>query len=64
MLLTKPEKELFKQLERDYKDMKCDLKEQAIIIQDIGDSRSKRVPWLHDLTGFLYHMTTLKDEEI
>ena len=22
------------------------------------------MPWLHDLTGFPYHLTTLKDEEI
>jgi hypothetical protein len=22
------------------------------------------VPWLHDLTGFPYHLTILKDEEI
>ena len=22
------------------------------------------MPWLHDLTGFLSHLTTLKDEEI
>ncbi|KAE8445096.1 hypothetical protein EG329_013811 [Mollisiaceae sp. DMI_Dod_QoI] len=48
----------------DYKDVKCDLEEQATVVQDIGDSRSERVPWLHDLTGFPYHLTTLKDEEI
>jgi Lhr-like helicase len=64
MSLTEPEKELFKQLEKDYKNVKCDLEEQATVVQDIGDSRSERVPWLHDLTGFPYHMTTLKDEEI
>jgi hypothetical protein len=64
MSLTEPEKELFKQLEKDYKDVKCDLKEQATVVQDIGDSRSKRVPWLHDVTGFPYHLTMLKDEEI
>ena len=43
MSLTEPEKELFKQLKKDYKDMKCDLKEQVIIIQDIRDLRLKRV---------------------
>jgi hypothetical protein len=64
VLLTQPEKELFKKLEKDYKDVKCDIKEQATIVQDIGDSRSERVPWLHDLTGFPYHLTTLKDKEI
>ena len=30
--LTELEKELFKQLEKDYKDVKCDLKEQATIV--------------------------------
>ena len=44
--------------------MKCDLKEQVTIVQDIRDSRSERVPWLHDVTKFPYHVTTLKDEEI
>jgi Lhr-like helicase len=62
--LKETEKVLFEKLEQDYKDVKCDLKEQATIVQDIGDSRSERVPWLHDLTGFPYHLTTLKDEEI
>jgi hypothetical protein len=32
MLLIEPEKELFKQLEKDYKDMKYNLKEQATIV--------------------------------
>ena len=44
--------------------MKCDLEEKATVVQDIGDPRSKRAQWLHDLTGFLHHLTTLKDEEI
>jgi hypothetical protein len=43
VLLTQLEKELFEKLEKDYKNIKCDLKEQAIIVQDIGDSRSERV---------------------
>jgi hypothetical protein len=32
MSLIELEKELFKQLEKDYKDVKCDLKEQATIV--------------------------------
>jgi hypothetical protein len=32
MSLTEPEKELFKQLEKDYKDMKCDIEEQATVV--------------------------------
>jgi hypothetical protein len=31
-VLTQPKKELFKKLERDYKDIKCDLEEQATIV--------------------------------
>ena len=62
--LTKTEEELFVKLEKDYDDVKVDIEEQANIVHDIGDSRSERVPWLHDLTGFPYHLTTLKDEEI
>lgn len=64
LTLTKAEKDLFVKLEKDYEDVKVDLKEQARIVHDIGDSRSEQVPWLHDLTGFLYHMPNLKDEEI
>ncbi|KAE8448571.1 hypothetical protein EG329_008996 [Mollisiaceae sp. DMI_Dod_QoI] len=63
-LLTQPEKKLFEKLEQDYKDVKCDFEEQIIVVQDIGDLKSERVLWLHDLTGFPYHLTTLKDEEI
>jgi hypothetical protein len=54
---------LFEKLEKDYKDIKCNLEEQVTIVQDIGDSRSERVPWLYDLTGFPYYIATLKDEE-
>ena len=64
MPVIEPEKELFEKLERDYKDVKCDLEEQVTIVQGIGDSRSERVPWLYNVTGFPYHNTTLKDEEI
>ena len=62
--LTKTEEELFAKLEKDYDDVKVDIEEQASIVHDVGDSRSERVPWLHDLTGFPYHMYTLKDEGI
>jgi orsellinic acid/F9775 biosynthesis protein OrsD/helicase-like protein/RAD3-like DEAD/DEAH box helicase len=64
LLLTQPEKELFEKLEKDYKDVKGDLKEQATIVQDIGDSRSERVPWLHDVIRSPSHLITLKDKEI
>jgi len=62
--LTKTEEELFVKLEKDYDDVKVDIEEQASIVHDIRDSRSERVPWLHDLTHFPSHMITLKDEEI
>jgi hypothetical protein len=42
-LLKETKKVLFKKLEQDYKDIKYDLKEQAIIVQDIRDSRSEKV---------------------
>jgi superfamily II DNA helicase RecQ len=64
VLLSQPEKDLFVKLEKDYKDIKVDIEEQAGIVYDIGDSRSERVPWLHDLTGFPYHISNLKGEEI
>ena len=32
VLLTQPEKELFKKLEKEYKDVKCDLEEQATVV--------------------------------
>ena len=32
ILVTEPKKELFEKLEKDYKDVKCDLKEQATIV--------------------------------
>jgi hypothetical protein len=44
--------------------VKCDLEEQATVVQDIRDSRAERVPWLHDLMGFPSHLATLKDKEI
>jgi hypothetical protein len=62
--LSQPEKDLFVKLEKDYKDVKVDIKEQASIVYNIRDSRSERVPWLHNLTGFPYHMPNLKGEEI
>jgi hypothetical protein len=62
--LTRPEKELFKKLEKDYRNMKYNLEEQVIIVQDIGDSRSERIPWLHDVIRSPPYLTSLKDEKI
>ena len=50
-------------LEKDYKDVKGDIEEQANIVHDFGDSRSERVLWLERM-AFPYHTITLKDEEI
>jgi hypothetical protein len=41
--LKETKKVLFEKLEQDYKDIKYDLEEQVIIVQDIGDSRSEKV---------------------
>ena len=63
-VLLQPEKDLFIKLEKDYKVTKVDIKEQASIVYNIRASRSERVPWLHNLTRFLYYMSILKDKEI
>jgi hypothetical protein len=57
------EKVLFERLEEDYKGVKDDIKEQASIVHDFGDSRSARVPWLEQ-TDFPFHLAKLKDKEI
>jgi hypothetical protein len=54
---------LFTKLKEDYIDIKEDIEEQASIVYDFRDSRSKRVLWLK-LTAFLYHIITLKNKEI
>ncbi|KFY69216.1 hypothetical protein V496_00425 [Pseudogymnoascus sp. VKM F-4515 (FW-2607)] len=61
--LKEEEKDLFIKLENDYLDVKGDIEKQATIVQDFGDSRSARVPWL-ERTGFPSHLVGLKDEEI
>jgi len=43
ILSIQPEKELFEKLEKDYKDIKGDIEEQASIVHNFGDSRSERV---------------------
>ena len=62
-LLAELEEELFIKLEKDYNDIRGDIKKQASIIYDFRDSRLERVPWL-EIIGFLYHVTMLKDKEI
>lgn len=54
---------MFEKLEKDCKDVTCDLEEQASVVYDFGDSRSERVPWLEQ-TEFPSHLARLKDEEI
>jgi hypothetical protein len=54
---------LFVKLEKDYKDVKDDIEEQASIVYDFGDSRPERVLWLEQI-DFLSHLARLKDEEI
>lgn len=57
------EQERLKKLEDNYRATKDDIIEQASIVQDLGDSRSARVPWL-ERTAFLSQLANLKDEEI
>jgi hypothetical protein len=49
-------------LEEDYKDIKHDIKEQASMVRDFGDSRSERIPWLEQ-TG-PSHLVGLKDDQV
>lgn len=61
--LKEEEKVLFIKLENNYQDVKGYIEKQATIVQDFGDSRSARVPWLERI-GFPSHLVGLKDEEI
>lgn len=49
--------------EKDYKDVKVDIEEQASIVHDFGHSKSERIPWLK-MIAFPYHMAGLRDEQI
>ena len=61
--LKEEEKDLFAKLASDCHNVKGDIAEQAGIVQDFGESRSARVPWL-ERTGFPSHLAGLRDEEI
>ena len=54
---------MFIKLEEDYKNVKGDIKEQASIVHDFGDSKSKRMPWLKT-TWFPSYMARLCNKEI
>jgi hypothetical protein len=54
---------LFTKLEKNYTDIKEDIKEQASIVYNFRDSRLEKIPWLK-LTAFLYYIITLKNKEI
>jgi hypothetical protein len=45
VLLTQPEKKLFDKLNKNYTDVKQNLKKQASIVHDFK-AKSKKVPWL------------------
>lgn len=62
-ILLQLETDLFVKLEKDYRDVRRDLEEQASIVHDFGDSKPERVPWL-ERTGLPYHLSGLKDIEI
>ncbi|KAJ8066707.1 hypothetical protein OCU04_004100 [Sclerotinia nivalis] len=62
--LTQPEKDSFNKIERNLLDIKKDLYKEAGVVRDIKESRAERVPWLHDVTKFPFHLAHLKDEEI
>ncbi|KAF7880786.1 uncharacterized protein EAF01_000538 [Botrytis porri] len=62
--LTRSEKDSIDQIEQDALNVKKDLFKAAGVVRDIKESRSERVPWLHDVTKFPFHLVHLKDEEI
>jgi hypothetical protein len=62
-LCMEDERGLFERLDKDCKGLKDHIIEQASIVQDFGESRSARVPWLEQ-TAFPSHLAKLKDEEI
>lgn len=62
--LTQPEKDSLDKIERNVLDIKKDLFQEAGVVRDIKESRSERIPWLHDVTRVPFHLVHLKDEEI
>jgi len=62
-VLSQPETDLFIKLEKDYKNVKGDIEEQANIVHNFEDSKFERMPWL-ETTRFPSHMARLRDEEI
>ncbi|KAJ3453736.1 hypothetical protein MRS44_018368 [Fusarium solani] len=60
---SQEEGKLFNELKADLAQASRDLEEQAGVMQDVGESRADRVPWLVH-TGFPAHMRGLRDAEI
>ncbi|KAH6974032.1 hypothetical protein EDB80DRAFT_693274 [Ilyonectria destructans] len=61
--LSQEEGKLFDGLKVDIVQASRDLEEKAGVVQDVGESRADRVPWLVH-TGFPTHMRGLRDAEI
>ena len=61
--LSQEEGMLFNGLKADITQASRDLDEKAGVVQDVGESRADRVPWLVH-TGFPAHMRGLRDAEI
>jgi Lhr-like helicase len=60
---TVAEDTYFQRVEDDYARVEGDLRQQAQVVRDFGDSKSARVPWL-ERTAFPSHLAGLKDDEI
>ncbi|KAH7147165.1 hypothetical protein B0J13DRAFT_408939, partial [Dactylonectria estremocensis] len=61
--ITALKSDLLQDLEQDIRRAEEDLEEQARVVQDFGDSRSARAPWLKTL-DFPGHLRGLKDDAI
>lgn len=60
---SSPETQLFEVLRQDVKQAARDLDDKAAVVEDIGDERADREPWLV-YTGFPAHLRGLSDGEI
>ncbi|RAL58160.1 hypothetical protein DID88_002364 [Monilinia fructigena] len=62
--LTQLERDSIDKIEQNVLDLKKDLFKEAGVVRDIKESRPERIPWLHDVTKFPFHLVNLQDEEI
>lgn len=57
------ESELFEKMEKEYLNVTEEVRKEANVVHDFGNSRSARIPWL-ERTGFPNHLAGLMDDEV